>query len=123
VFFSSNFIDQRRPVAERFMRAYIRGIRDYLAALKDGRIAGTNAAEIIAILTKYTTIKDASLYARIVPSSADRTAASIWKPEERPRLLPRPGLVKDDKIASKTSTTLIRGGRRQGARAVTRQKQ
>ena len=71
VFFSDNFITNRRDVAERFMRAYIRGIRDYYTALKDGKFAGPNADEIIAILTEYTTVKDAGLYRRIIPSAVD----------------------------------------------------
>jgi NitT/TauT family transport system substrate-binding protein len=71
VFYSANFVKNRRSVAEGFMRAYIRGIRDYNGALKDGRIAGPSAAEIIAILTQYTTIKNAALYSRLIPSAVD----------------------------------------------------
>jgi NitT/TauT family transport system substrate-binding protein len=71
VFYSANFINNRRTVAEHFMRAYIRGLRDYLAALKDGHLAGKDAAAVIAILTQHTRLKDPALYSRIVPSSAD----------------------------------------------------
>ena len=71
VFYSDNFIRNRRDVAERFMRAYVRGIRAYTDALKDGRLAGPNADEIIGILTKYTTLKDPALYRRIVPTAVD----------------------------------------------------
>ena len=45
--------------ALKFMRAYIRAVREYNDALKDGRIAGPNADEVISILTEYTFIKDA----------------------------------------------------------------
>jgi NitT/TauT family transport system substrate-binding protein len=67
-FFSDHFIRNRRELAERFMRAYIRGARIYNDALKDGRLAGPKANEVIAILTRYTPIKDAGMFRRMVPS-------------------------------------------------------
>ena len=67
-FFSDHFIKNRRDVAERFMRAYLRGVRMYNDALKDGRLAGPKANEVIPILVKYTTIKDESMFRRMVPS-------------------------------------------------------
>ena len=54
VLYSEAFAQQRRPVAQKFMNAYIRAVRDYNDALKDGRLAGPNADEIISILTEYT---------------------------------------------------------------------
>src|SRR5947209_1769383 len=39
-FFSDHFIRNRRAAAERFMRAYLRAVRVYNDALKDGRLAG-----------------------------------------------------------------------------------
>src|ERR1700737_3893998 len=65
-FFSDRFIHHRRDLAERFMRAYIRGARIYNDALKDGRLAGPKADEVISILTKYTPIKDAGMFRRMV---------------------------------------------------------
>jgi NitT/TauT family transport system substrate-binding protein len=47
------------------MRAYLRGVRDYNDALKDGRIAGPNADEIVAILTQSTAIKDPAVFRSI----------------------------------------------------------
>jgi NitT/TauT family transport system substrate-binding protein len=70
-FFSDQFITRRRELAERFMRAYIRGVRVYDDALKDGRLAGPKANEVIAILTRYTPIKDAGMFRRMVPSWVD----------------------------------------------------
>ena len=67
-FFSDHFISSRRDAAERFMRAYLRGVRMYNDALRDGRLAGPKANEVIAILVKYTTIKDESMFRRMVPS-------------------------------------------------------
>jgi NitT/TauT family transport system substrate-binding protein len=71
VFYSERFIKDRRDVAERFMRAYIRGIRLYNDALKDGRLAGPAAGQIIPILTKYTSTKDEAMFRRIIPSAVN----------------------------------------------------
>jgi NitT/TauT family transport system substrate-binding protein len=62
VLFSEGFAN-RRALAQKFMNAYIRAVRDYNGALKDGRLAGANAAEIIAILTEYTEIKSPETFA------------------------------------------------------------
>jgi NitT/TauT family transport system substrate-binding protein len=66
--FSDHFIKGRRDAAERFMRAYLRGVRMYNDALKDGHLAGPKANEVIPILVKYTTIKDESMFRRMIPS-------------------------------------------------------
>jgi NitT/TauT family transport system substrate-binding protein len=71
VFYSERFIKERRDVAERFMHAYIRGVRLYNDALKDGRLAGPKADQIIPILTKYTTTKDEAMFRRIIPSAVN----------------------------------------------------
>jgi NitT/TauT family transport system substrate-binding protein len=66
--FSDHFIKGRRDTAERFVRAYLRGVRVYNDALKDGHLAGPKANEVIPILVKYTTIKDESMFRRMIPS-------------------------------------------------------
>lgn len=69
VLYSGSFALERPEAAHRFMRAYLRGVRDYNDALKDGRIAGANATEIISILTEYTQIKDPNVYRVITPNA------------------------------------------------------
>jgi NitT/TauT family transport system substrate-binding protein len=71
VFYADNFIRTRRDVAERFMRAYVRGIRVYNDALKDGHFAGPAADKVITVLAQYTPLKDMALYRRIVPSAVN----------------------------------------------------
>ncbi|MBA2689737.1 MAG: ABC transporter substrate-binding protein [Burkholderiales bacterium] len=71
VLYGGEFIKNQPEAARKFMRAYIRAIRDYNDALKDGKIAGPNADEIIAILTEYTAIKDASIYRVMTPNACD----------------------------------------------------
>jgi NitT/TauT family transport system substrate-binding protein len=63
VLYSEDFAQKRRPIAQRFLNAYIRAVRDYNDAILNGRLAGPNAAEILSILTEYTEIKDRETYA------------------------------------------------------------
>jgi NitT/TauT family transport system substrate-binding protein len=71
VLYSGAFIRDNPDAARRFMRAYLRAVRDYNDALKDGKIAGPKAAEVIAILTQYTSIKDPALYRMISPQGCN----------------------------------------------------
>jgi NitT/TauT family transport system substrate-binding protein len=71
VLYGGKFIKDNPETAKKFMRAYIKAIRDYNDALKDGRIAGQNADEIIAILTEYTPVKDPNVYKTIVPNGCN----------------------------------------------------
>ena len=54
--------------ANRFMVAYVRGIRDYLAAYANGR---PPADWLIDVLAKHTAVKDRALYKDIVPAGLD----------------------------------------------------
>ena len=65
VLYSGAFIKANPDAARRFMRAYLRAIRDYNDVLKEGRIVGPGADEVIAILTEYTNVKDAAIYKAI----------------------------------------------------------
>jgi NitT/TauT family transport system substrate-binding protein len=69
--YSEKFMKERRAVAQKFMRAYVRGIRFYYGALKDGKIAGDNADKVIDILVKNTTITDPAVYRKLAPSGID----------------------------------------------------
>lgn len=69
--FGGDFIKNSPDAARKFMRAYIKAVRDYNDALKDGRLAGANAQEIISILTEYTNVKDAGLYKLLTPHGSN----------------------------------------------------
>jgi NitT/TauT family transport system substrate-binding protein len=71
VLYSEIFTRTRPDVALKFMRAYIKAVREYNDALKDGKIAGPNAEEVISILTEYTFIKDANTHRSITPAAID----------------------------------------------------
>jgi NitT/TauT family transport system substrate-binding protein len=68
--YSDEFI-KRRAIAQKFMSAYIRALRDYNDALKDGKLAGAGADQIIAILNEYTRIKDPAAYRAMTPFAAN----------------------------------------------------
>src|SRR6185312_9465021 len=69
--FGGKFIEQRPEVGRRFMVAYLRGLRYYYDGLKDGHYSGPNGANVVAILTQYTPIKDPATYAAMVPAGVD----------------------------------------------------
>ncbi len=71
VLYSEIFAQTRPEHALKFMRAYIKAVREYNDALKDGRLAGPNAEEVIAVLTQHTFIKDANIHRTITPAAID----------------------------------------------------
>jgi NitT/TauT family transport system substrate-binding protein len=66
--YAEDFAVRHPDAARRFMRAYIRAIRFYNGALKDGRLDGPNADEVIAILSDSTPIKSHDIYKAVTPS-------------------------------------------------------
>ena len=71
VFYAENFIANRRDVAQRFMRAYLRAVRFYNDALSDGHFGGPTASQVINILAKYTTLQDVAAYQDLIPSAVN----------------------------------------------------
>jgi len=69
--FSERFINARRDVAVRFMRAFLRGVRDYASTVKDGRLSGPGSEDMIAILTQYSLVKDPAVYRGITVHGCD----------------------------------------------------
>ncbi len=53
VFFSEKFIGERRGVGLRFMKAYVRALRDYNDGLKDGKFSpGPKGEALVSIMAK-----------------------------------------------------------------------
>ncbi len=69
--YGPKFTQTRPEVATRFMRAWLRGVRDYNDSLKDGLIAGPNADEVVNILVEMTDLKDADIYRKMGPQGTD----------------------------------------------------
>jgi len=65
--YSPQFAAQRDQ-AQRFMVAYLRGLRDFDDAFARNR----GRAEIVDILTRNTVVRDAALYAAMIPHRVDR---------------------------------------------------
>jgi NitT/TauT family transport system substrate-binding protein len=65
--YSDDFAKKRPEVALRFMRAYLRAVRFYNGALKDGHLAGPNADAVIAIIAANTPFKDPQVLRTITP--------------------------------------------------------
>jgi NitT/TauT family transport system substrate-binding protein len=66
--YGGDFISKKPQVAKKFMIAYLKGARFYNDALKDGKFAGPNAAEVITILTQDSNVKDPALYKKMTPN-------------------------------------------------------
>jgi NitT/TauT family transport system substrate-binding protein len=69
--YGDKFIKEQPELAKKFMRAYIRAARDYNDALRDGKLSGPYAEEVIAILTEKTAIKDPNVYKSITPNGVN----------------------------------------------------
>jgi NitT/TauT family transport system substrate-binding protein len=67
VFYSEKFARARPEAAHKFMRAYLRAVRDYTDTLISGRIDGPRSDEIVATLTQYTNLKNPDLVRKITP--------------------------------------------------------
>ncbi|MDQ6619086.1 MAG: ABC transporter substrate-binding protein [Pseudomonadota bacterium] len=71
ILYGGKFIKDQPEIGRKFMKAYIRGVRDYNDALKDGKLAAPSSPDIINILTQYTNIKDAKIYGAITPNGCN----------------------------------------------------
>jgi NitT/TauT family transport system substrate-binding protein len=61
VCYGAQFVTKLAEAGRGFMKAYLQGVRDYNDALKDGRIAGPNAEEVIDAIARYSVTKDRDL--------------------------------------------------------------
>ena len=71
VLYGGNFIAKRREVGVKFMIAYIKSVRFYNDALKDGHLTGKNGPAVLDILTEYTPVKDRKIYEEATPQGND----------------------------------------------------
>jgi NitT/TauT family transport system substrate-binding protein len=65
--YGANFLKAHRDTGLRFMRAYLRGVRVYNDNLKNGKIAGKQAAEIMSVFAQ-ATHQDRSVLSAVTPS-------------------------------------------------------
>jgi NitT/TauT family transport system substrate-binding protein len=82
IFYSDKFARRRPAVAQKFMRAWLRGVRTYNDALKDGKIAGSGADEVVATMAKSFNMDPAlvrQMYSQAVHVDGTVNAAGIQK--------------------------------------------
>jgi NitT/TauT family transport system substrate-binding protein len=82
IFYSEKLATERKDVAQKFMRAWLRGVRTYNDALKDGKIAGAGAGEIVSTMARSfnmnpTLVRD--MYSQAVDVAGAVNAAGIQK--------------------------------------------
>jgi len=69
VCYGAQFATRRPDLGHRFMRAYLRGVRDYNDVLHEGRIAGRNAEEVVDAIARYSVTKDRDLIKSVIPAA------------------------------------------------------
>ena len=82
IFFSDKFATERKDVADKFMRAWLRGVRAYNDTIKGGKIAAPGSDEIVAIMAKSFNMKPElirEMYSTAVHVDGTVNAAGIQK--------------------------------------------
>jgi NitT/TauT family transport system substrate-binding protein len=67
--YSPQFVTKRTDVAKRFLVGYLRGLRYYHDALRNGKFAGPTADDVIAILQAEIKLPDPSVWRELTPSA------------------------------------------------------
>ncbi len=70
ILYGGEFIEKRKDVAMRFMKAYLLAVRDFNDALVGGKLQGKGGDDLVAILAKYTVIKDPAVLRNMVMHGA-----------------------------------------------------
>jgi NitT/TauT family transport system substrate-binding protein len=82
IFYSDKFARERKDVADKFMRAWLRGVRAYNDAIKGGKIAGSGADEVVQTMAKSFNMKPElirDMYSQAVHVDGAVNAAGIQK--------------------------------------------
>jgi NitT/TauT family transport system substrate-binding protein len=74
ILYSGQFA-KNADVATRFMKAYLRGVRDFNDALKGNQLAGPKGDEVIAVLAQRTNLKDRAVYRDLIFNACDPDGA------------------------------------------------
>ncbi len=69
VLFSGIFAKRDPALATRFLKAYLRGVRDHNDSLVDGKFAGPKGDAVVAVLTEYSLVKDPAVHRSFVLSA------------------------------------------------------
>lgn len=66
---------KNRDLGQRFMNAYLKAVRIYNDALKDGKLAGKEGDYVIDMLVKNTNVKDREVLRNMVPQGSNPAGA------------------------------------------------
>ena len=96
IVYSYKFINERPDVAKRFMVAYLRGVRAYMDAVKDGSLSGKGVDEVVGLVVKYSKVKSADLVKRASQVFVDPNGKVNFKSMKKDwEFLKSKGLVKN----------------------------
>ncbi|MDI4654910.1 ABC transporter substrate-binding protein [Xanthobacter autotrophicus] len=73
--YGGDFIAKRREAAQRFMVAYVKAARIFNDATAGGRFDGKGAPEVIKTIMRTTGLKDAELFAKMIPNGINPDGA------------------------------------------------
>ena len=82
IFFSDKFATERKAVAEKFMRAWLRGVRTYNDALRGGKIAAPGSDGIVALMANSFNMKPElirDMYSHAVEVTGTVNTAGVQK--------------------------------------------
>ena len=82
IFYSDKFATERKDVADKFMRAWLRGVRAYNDTIKGGKIAAPGSDEVVQIMAKSFNMKPElirEMYSQAVHVDGAVNAAGIQK--------------------------------------------
>jgi NitT/TauT family transport system substrate-binding protein len=68
VVYSGDFIKKKQEVAKKFMIAYVKAVRFYNDAMKNGKLAGPTSDEVVDIMIKSSIVKDPKVYRNTTPN-------------------------------------------------------
>jgi NitT/TauT family transport system substrate-binding protein len=92
--YSDKFRLERKDVALRFMRAYLRGVRAQNASIVNGKLAGRDADEFIGLIAANTPVKDRDFIRSITLSySSDDGKVNVASLEEDFEIFKAEGLI------------------------------
>ena len=74
VLYSGQFA-KKTDAAQRFMRAYLRGVRAYTDGIVEAKFAGVKGDDIVSIIAEYSHIKNVDLIRSIIPAALNPDGA------------------------------------------------
>jgi NitT/TauT family transport system substrate-binding protein len=108
ILFSGQFIKRKPEAAKGFLKAYLRGVRDFNDGLVDGKYAGPKGEALVDILVEYGPFKDRALYKYTTSYSDPNGTLNLQSLEEDLNFFRRAGLIEGTtSVQRAVDTTLL----------------